>query len=78
MIYDSDWNLQTDIQAQPRRHRIGQKRRQSLPPDHESGVRGGNVPEVSKKLALDYALLDAKPHGRCGDNGVDLSRRRLR
>jgi hypothetical protein len=30
-----------------------------------------------KRLALDYALLDAKPNGRSGDGGTDLSRRKI-
>ncbi|KAK8834143.1 choline dehydrogenase 6 [Tritrichomonas musculus] len=60
IIYDSDWNPQNDIQAQARCHRIGQSQKVNV---YRLITRGSYESEMfltaSKKLALDYAILDS-------------------
>ncbi|OHS96130.1 hypothetical protein TRFO_37712 [Tritrichomonas foetus] len=68
IIFDSDFNPQNDIQAQARCHRIGQTRdvkvyRLITRATYESEM----FFRASKKLALDYALLDSK----LGDENTD-------
>lgn len=68
IIYDSDWNPQNDIQAQARCHRIGQTKdvkvyRLITRATYEAEM----FVRVSKKLALDYALLDANARNQEAD-----------
>lgn len=64
IIYDCDWNPQNDIQAQSRAHRIGQTKKVNV---YRLITRGCYESEMftraSKKLALDYAILDSNSSG---------------
>lgn len=64
IIYDSDWNPLNDIQAQARCHRIGQSQKVLI---YRLVTRCSYESEMfwraSKKLALDYAILDSAPKG---------------
>ncbi|KAK8853714.1 choline dehydrogenase 7 [Tritrichomonas musculus] len=69
IIYDSDWNPQNDLQAQARCHRMGQKNKVSI---YRLVTRGSYESELferaSKKLALNYAILDSSPFHGSGNN----------
>ena len=68
VIYDSDWNPQNDIQAQARCHRIGQTKdvkvyRLITRSTYEAEM----FQRISKKLALDYALIDGNGGNQEGE-----------
>jgi superfamily II DNA or RNA helicase len=71
IIYDSDWNPQNDIQAQSRCHRFGQTKdvqvyRLITRETYESAM----FQRSSKKLAVDFALLDANFDGDVDEEEV--------
>jgi len=74
IIYDSDWNPQNDIQAMSRCHRIGQTQEVKVyrlisRATYESEM----FERASKKLGLDYALLDSgQTNNDNTPNGKDL------
>ncbi|OHT01668.1 hypothetical protein TRFO_31454 [Tritrichomonas foetus] len=72
IIYDSDWNPQNDLQAMARCHRIGQKKEVKI---YRLITRATYEAEMftraSKKLALDFALLDTDPQSISKSNSSE-------
>ena len=72
IIYDSDWNPQNDIQAQARCHRMGQKNKVNV---YRLITRGSYESDLferaSKKLALDFAVLDSAKIASKNDDNIE-------
>ena len=74
IIYDNDWNPQSDIQAQSRCYRIGQTKKVNV---YRLITRGSYESEMflraSKKLAFDFAILDSFPSQSSSSNSGLMS-----